>query len=166
MSTIITHERGRKSIEDETYELLYSLVRCVKPLHVIESGAYPGHGTSAILNGLRKNGFGRLISYEPKHEYRVELRLKFDTSLLEVRPNDQYDERYCSDFSKADLAFIDSSGYGERNGEVEAWLDTAPSRSILVLHDIYDERWRKTERFRELSGLELRTPWGVGVYQR
>lgn len=51
-------------IECETGEFLYSLVRLLKPKHILETGTHQGVGACYMALGLKDNGGGRLTTIE------------------------------------------------------------------------------------------------------
>src|SRR5438270_10365431 len=50
--------------EVEVLEFLRSLVRTVKPQTVVETGTFMGISTLWIAQGLKANGFGKIITLE------------------------------------------------------------------------------------------------------
>lgn len=50
--------------EDEYLHLIYSLVYCLKPLQVLETGSWQGIGSVFICRALGRNGLGHLWSIE------------------------------------------------------------------------------------------------------
>ena len=140
-------------IEPEVEQLLTTITRALRPRVVIECGGFPGRSTQAVLNGLDD---GKLICFEAEARFCEELALAFPA--LHIEPG------YCREYSEADLTFIDSSPYGERDKDVAAWWDTARSGAILMLHDTNDDRWIKPEQVR--WGIRVPTSWGLGIYQR
>jgi len=57
------------STEEETQEVLYSLVRSFKPEWVLETGTHFGYGTIMLAKGCRANGMGKVISLEKDEKY-------------------------------------------------------------------------------------------------
>jgi predicted O-methyltransferase YrrM len=56
------------AIEDETSFLLYSLVRCLRPRAVLETGVADGRSSCIILQAMAKNGVGVLYSVDVSSE--------------------------------------------------------------------------------------------------
>ena len=52
-----------------TRNLLYALTISLRPQFVLEIGAHIGSASLAIASGLRRNGYGKLISLEPADHY-------------------------------------------------------------------------------------------------
>src|ERR1700679_975024 len=62
------HMYDSMTVEAEVLEFLRTLVTTVKPELVVETGSFLGVSTLWIAEGLRSNGFGKVISceYDPK----------------------------------------------------------------------------------------------------
>jgi predicted O-methyltransferase YrrM len=58
------HSEDTQTTEDEYLHLLHSLVYCLKPLSVLETGTFKGYGTAAMAKALKRNGTGHLVSVE------------------------------------------------------------------------------------------------------
>ena len=130
-----------------------SVIQALRPRIVIECGGYPGRSTQAILDGIDD---GKLICFEAEAHFCEELAAAF--------PDVHIEQGYCRDYSEADVSFIDSSPYGERDKDVEAWWNTARPGAVLLLHDTNDDRWIKPEQVS--WGIRIPTAWGLGIYQR
>jgi len=64
-----------QTTEDEYLHLLHALVYCLKPVSVLETGAFKGFGTAFMAKALKRNGLGRVTSVECAHpavEWAVE----------------------------------------------------------------------------------------------
>jgi predicted O-methyltransferase YrrM len=70
------------SAEVEVLELLYALVRIMKPQNVLETGSHKGWSAGYMAQGLKDNGFGHLdtLEYLPEY-YQMTLR-KIEDLLL------------------------------------------------------------------------------------
>lgn len=64
-------------IECETGEFLYSMVRMLKPDHVLETGTHWGIGASYMGMGLRDNGKGKLTTIEFLQEIYLNAQERF-----------------------------------------------------------------------------------------
>lgn len=60
-----------QTTEYEYLNLLHALVYCLKPVCVLETGAYKGYGTYALAQALKRNGFGRVTSVEVDMETAI-----------------------------------------------------------------------------------------------
>lgn len=65
-------------VETETGEFLYSMVRILKPEHVLETGTHWGVGASYMASGLRDNNKGKLTTIEFLPEIYNRARLRFE----------------------------------------------------------------------------------------
>jgi predicted O-methyltransferase YrrM len=52
-------------IDEGAADLLYGIVRSIRPENVLETGTHKGRSTSAIASALVKNGSGRLVTVDP-----------------------------------------------------------------------------------------------------
>ncbi len=57
-------------------KILYSLIRALKPLHIVEVGSYHGCSTTHICEALLKNNKGRLTSVDVIHRFKVPAKYK------------------------------------------------------------------------------------------
>jgi predicted O-methyltransferase YrrM len=113
--------------ELELHDLLYALIRMLKPNIVVETGAYLGHATVAMGKAVCENKKGRVISCDTNHEHVIEARLK--TKNLPVVVNE------CSSLdlpqlTEADFIFSDSD-YAIRSTEI----GRAKRGAIILVHD-------------------------------
>ncbi len=146
-----------KGIEPEVAAVLDALIRAMRPRVVVESGSFPGISTLAILNALEENGEGWLWAFEPNPAYREVLERSLTDRPVTLSTADPT-------LDVAQLTFIDSSPYGTRNREIEAWQRLAREGAVLVVHDICDSRWVQPRWM--TPGVRLSTPWGVGIFQK
>jgi|SRR5579863_3251654 len=58
------HSEDTQSTEEEYLHLLHSLVLCLKPERVLETGSFRGLGTCVIARALKSNELGHLTSLE------------------------------------------------------------------------------------------------------
>lgn len=56
------------AIEEQTAYFIYSFIRIIKPLKLIETGVANGNSTYFILNALKENGRGKLYSVDIKSD--------------------------------------------------------------------------------------------------
>jgi len=108
------HSVDDESTECETLNFLNALVYLYKPQAMIETGAAKGFGSIAILDAMKRNGFGHLYSIEREARSIEKSRVnicKCDESLLDLVD-------FCNDDSmhwissnagiKFDMGFFDS----------------------------------------------------------
>lgn len=129
------------AVELEVAELLYSLVRILKPALILESGAGLGFSTRALAAAATDNGIGIVHSYEPDPQYRV--RAKEATAgcwRCVVSPGDTLGLS-AGDEERVHFVFLDSYPAERRLREIKYWL----YRNVTVaIHDAH--------RYEELLG--------------
>jgi predicted O-methyltransferase YrrM len=158
--------------EVEVLEFLRTLVTTVKPQMVVETGAFLGVSTLWIAEGLKRNGFGKIISCEldpvvfAKAEEKIgasglaewiELR---NESSLKMKIDGQID------------IFYGDSDMEIRELEVRRFLPQIKPQGLILLHDasshlrIVREAALRMEAEGLLSVVLLPTPRGLVVAQK
>lgn len=143
--TVWEGDLGKMAVTLEDAELLYALVRLVKPDCVLELGTGMGVSGRFIAEALAVNGRGELWTFEPAHDHAFaahnvlteDLPAHIVEWLDEIPPE-----------MEPDLVFVDS-GWETRRAEIRLWL-TNGYTGLVVVHD--SER-----RYPELD-------LGVGVF--
>jgi predicted O-methyltransferase YrrM len=133
----------------EECELLYALVRSIRPNLVYESGTGVGISAAFIATALQRNGTGRLLTYEP-----VETIAEQAEQNLAGLPVDFSAGAYTGN---ADLVYLDSQP-GLREREIVWWLERR-SPALVVVHD-------SARQYPELAigvGVNLPTAYGLWV---
>lgn len=124
----IPEDPSFQSTEVEMQEVLYGLVRYLKPELVFESGSCLGYGTMAIAMAINANQYGRLVSAEPDPTLAETARKRVSIyEIAEVRTCKSTD---CEELKEADFIFSDSSWEARR-----AEFRTAKKGCIFVVHD-------------------------------
>lgn len=120
------------AMELEYAEFMYSLVVALKPSVVVEAGAGRGITSAFIGTALLHNGDGKLYSYEPLVDFRLQAQRLLAGLPVEVRDGDTRD--WLGPWP--DLLFLDS-GPSTRKAEIDFWFDPdgAPSSTVIVVHD-------------------------------
>ena len=158
--------------EAEVLEFLRTLVTTIKPELVVETGSFLGASTLWIAEGLKSNGFGKVISCEfdpivfaqAKHRIAnsglaewIELR---NESSLEMKIE-----------GRIDLFFSDSD-MPVREQEVTRFLPQINPNGLILMHDasshlkIVRDAAFKMEDEGLLSVVILPTPRGLVVAQK
>lgn len=140
--------------EVEMCDLLYGLVRFIKPKLIVETGSHLGHGTVALALATRDNGCGRIVTCEVKADAveTARARLK-DFPNVDLRVQDSTE---LPELQDADFVFSDSS-WGDRVTEYEL----VKPGCIFVVHDSYEY---SVERLvTKNSGLLLSFGRGCGI---
>jgi len=169
----------RMSAEVEVLDLLYSLVRALRPKVVLETGSYIGLSTCQLARAVRANGQGFVYSCDADHGRVAEAI---------ARLNEESLSDYATVFpmrgieliaqvggpipGPVDFAFIDS-GLLERTTEVMVLLPKVSRSGILAIHDTnthhgQNGRGPRTELLRlgreaDLQVLFLDTPRGLAL---
>jgi predicted O-methyltransferase YrrM len=143
------------AVELETAEVLYALIRAVKPIRIVESGAGQGISTLAMAQAVKENNAsragagGEIFAFEPIPELADRARRRLEGYPVTVGgAGDYIDQERCH----PDFVFLDSDA-DRRATEIDFWLRR---RGVfLVVHDAY--------RYKQLNhrGLLLRTPRGL-----
>jgi predicted O-methyltransferase YrrM len=121
--------------EVEVLEFLATLVTTIKPELVVETGSFLGVSTEWIARGLKRNGFGRVVSCEYDPVVHEKARLRFEQS--ELRP--WMELRHESSLEMTvegtiDLLFSDSD-MPIREAEVKRFLPRMKASGVILMHD-------------------------------
>jgi predicted O-methyltransferase YrrM len=158
--------------EVEVLEFLRTLVTTVKPELVVETGSFLGVSTLWIAEGLKQNGFGRIVSCEFDPLVFAQAKEKIATSGLgewiELRNESSLDMQIDGTI---DLFFSDSD-MPVREQEVKRFLPQINPQGIILMHDasshlkIVRDAALKMEAEGLLSVVMLPTPRGLVVAQK
>ena len=158
--------------EVEVLDFLKTLVTTFKPELVVETGTFLGSSTLRIAEGLKENGFGRLITCEADPKVFEEARKRIvasglaewidlrNESSLEMKIEGRIDLLYCD----SDLPL--------RETEVRWFLPQVNPNGLILMHDASSalktvrEGARNLEREGLLSVVFLPTPRGLVVAQK
>jgi predicted O-methyltransferase YrrM len=158
--------------EVEVLDFLKTLVTTIKPELVVETGTFIGSSTLRIAEGLRENGFGRVITCEADPKVFEEASKRFlasglgewielrNESSLEMKVEGRIDLLYCD----SDLPL--------REREVRWFLPQVNPNGLILMHDASSalktvrEGARNLEREGLLSVVFLPTPRGLVVAQK
>ncbi|HEY6248849.1 MAG TPA: class I SAM-dependent methyltransferase [Candidatus Angelobacter sp.] len=161
-----------QSAELEVLGFLESLVMTAKPDLIVETGTFIGHSAIKMAEGLRKNGFGRIITIEHNPAVFAKAKENIDASglgrwieyrnasSLETTINGVIDILYCD----SDLHI--------REQEIRRFLPQIKPRGLVLVHDassgfkVVRESALKLEREGLLSVVLLSTPRGLVVAQK
>jgi len=136
--------RDGASLVPEEGELLYALVRCIKPKVCVETGTHKTLSSHYIAQALHDNGFGHLRTCDPFDYDQVGIikssPLKEWFSYEKIRGVDMKID------GPIDFFFCD--GYHEKEeveAEVDYFLPKMSEHGIIVFHDCEDspESWEK-----------------------
>jgi prolipoprotein diacylglyceryl transferase len=166
------HMYDSMTAEAEVLDFLKALVQTVKPELVVETGTFSGLSTLRIAEGLKANGFGRVITceYDPK-VFAMAAKRFADSGF-----GDWIDARNESSLEmnvdgRIDLLFCDSDA-PIREQEVRKFLPQMNSHGLILMHDASSamktvrEGALKLEEEGLISVLLLPTPRGLVVAQK
>ncbi len=129
------HMYDSMTAEAEVLEFLRSLVTTLKPGLIVETGSFLGVSTLWMAEGLRSNGFGKIISceFDPVIFTKAQERIASSDlrNFIELR-NESSLEMQVS--GSIDLLFSDSDVI-IREAEVRRFLPQIRSTGLILLHD-------------------------------
>jgi predicted O-methyltransferase YrrM len=166
------HMYDSMTAEAEVLEFLRTLITTVKPALVVETGSFLGASTLWIAEGLRANGFGKIISCEFDPVVFTKAKEKIAASNLsewiELR-NESSLEMHID--GTIDLFFSDSD-MPIREAEVKRFLPQIRPTGLILMHDasshlktVRDAAF-KMESEGLVSCIFLPTPRGLVVAQK
>jgi predicted O-methyltransferase YrrM len=166
------HMYDSMTAEAEVLEFLRTLITTIKPALVVETGSFLGVSTLWIAEGLKANGFGRIISCEFDPVVFAKAKEKIAASGLsdwiELR-NESSLEMHID--GTIDLFFSDSD-MPIREAEVKRFLPQIRPTGLILMHDasshlqIVRDAAFKLESEGLLSCIFLPTPRGLVVAQK
>jgi predicted O-methyltransferase YrrM len=158
--------------EAEVLEFLKTLVTTIKPELVVETGSFLGVSTLWIAQGLKQNGFGRIISCEFDPLVFAKAQEKIAASGLaewiDLRNESSLEMRV---EGTIDLFYSDSD-LPIREQEVKRFLPQINPQGLVLMHDASShlktvrDAALKMEAEGLLSVVLLPTPRGLVVAQR
>ena len=121
--------------EVEVLEFLRCLVRTLKPQTVVETGTFMGISTLWIAEGLKANGFGKVITCEYDSAVFAKAKERIDNSGLakwiDCRNESSLETRV---HGAIDLLFSDSDP-PLREQEVRRFLPHMNPNGLILMHD-------------------------------
>jgi len=158
--------------EVEVLEFLKTLVTTLKPNLVVETGTFMGVSTLWIAEGLKQNGFGRVITCEFDPKVYEAAKEKFQKSGLASWIDCRLGSSLDLDVNEPiDLLFSDSE-LNIREKEVRRFLPQINPNGIILMHDAssYLKTVREAALRLEAEGLVsvvlLPTPRGLVFAQK
>ena len=158
--------------EVEVLEFLRCLVRTIKPQLVVETGTFMGISTLWIAEGLKANGFGKIVTCEYDSKVFAKAKERFGGSGLaqwiEARNESSLETKINGSI---DLLFSDSDP-PLREQEVRRFLPQMNPNGVILMHDASShlktvrEAALKMEQEGLISVVLLPTPRGLVVAQR
>ena len=157
--------------EVEVLEFLATLVTTIKPELVVETGSFLGVSTEWIARGLKRNGFGRVVSCE--YDAAVYEKAKARFAVSELRPWMELRNESSLEMKvegTIDLLFSDSD-MPIREAEVKRFLPQMKPSGVILMHDASShlktvrDAALKMEDEGLLSVVLLPTPRGLVIAQ-
>jgi len=160
------------SAEVEVLDFLRQLVITLKPNLVVETGTFMGVSTLAIAEGLKQNGFGRVITVEFDPKVFAKAKERIDASGLgpwiDARNQSSLDLQV---EGAIDLLFSDSDIH-LREREVRHFLTQISPTGLILIHDasslqkVVREAALRLEAEGLISVVLVPTPRGLVVAQK
>jgi predicted O-methyltransferase YrrM len=158
--------------EVEVLEFLRTLVTTIKPELVVETGTFLGISTLWIAQGLKANGFGKVITCESDPLVFAKAQERIEASgLAEWIDFRNQSSLELSVPGRIDLLFSDSD-MSAREQEVRHFLPQLNPNGLILMHDasshlkVVRQAALKLEQEGLLSVLLLPTPRGLVVAQK
>ena len=166
------HMYDSMTAEAEVLEFLRSLVTTMKPSLIVETGSFLGVSTVWMAEGLRQNGFGRIVSceFDPVVFAKAQERIAASglTEWIDLRNGSSLELEVPG---QIDLFFSDSD-LDIREQEVRRFLPQISPNGLILMHDASShpgtvrEAAKKLEAEGLISVVLLPTPRGLAVAQK
>ena len=158
--------------EVEVLEFLRCLVTTVKPSLIVETGTFLGVSTVYMAEGLKQNGFGKIITCEPDPAVFAKAKQKIDASGLSRWVDSRQQSSLEIKVSGAiDMLFCDSV-VELREQEVRHFLPQVNPTGLVLMHDASShlktvrDAALKLEQEQLISVVLLPTPRGLVLAQK
>jgi predicted O-methyltransferase YrrM len=158
--------------ELEVLDFLKSLVTTIKPKLIVETGTFLGYGTIKMAEGLKQNGFGRIITIEYDPAIFAKAKERIDASGLgnwiETRNQSSLDTQIDGTI---DFLYSDSE-LKIREQEIRKFLPQLDPRGLIAVHDasshfnVVREGALRLEQEGLISVIMLSTPRGLVLAQK
>jgi len=141
-------------VEIEVGELLYGLVRIIKPEAILETGTHQCIGAAYMGMALKENGKGKLLTLEFMWEYVAMAKKRIETlGLKDVVMCLQQDSRTFKTDVMFDLILLDTEPQ-YRFGELAALFGNLKPGGFMFIHDLHNDMNQH-----ECPGLEYGWPF-------
>jgi prolipoprotein diacylglyceryl transferase len=166
------HMYDSMTAEVEVLEFLTTLVTTLKPELVVETGTFMGISTLRIAEGLKRNGFGKVITCEYDPVVFAKARQRIDGSGLAEWIDARNESSLEIKISvPIDLLFSDSDP-PLREKEVRRFLPQMSPHGLILMHDASShlktvrEGALKMEQEGLISAVLMPTPRGLVIAQK
>jgi predicted O-methyltransferase YrrM len=161
-----------QSSELEVLDFLKSIVITAKPRLIVETGTFIGYSAIKMAEGLKANGFGKLITIEFDPAIFAKAKERIDASGL----GDWIEYRNASSLETPidgtiDIFFSDSH-LTIREQEIRRFLPQIDARGLILVHDasshfkVVREAALRLEQEGLISVVLLSTPRGLVIAQK
>jgi predicted O-methyltransferase YrrM len=161
-----------QSSELEVLDFLKSIVTTTKPRLIVETGTFIGYSAIKMAEGLKANGFGKLITIEFDPAIFAKAKERIDASGL----GDWIEYRNASSLETPiegtiDIFFSDSH-LTIREQEIRRFLPQIDARGLILVHDasshfkVVREAALRLEQEGLISVVLLSTPRGLVIAQK
>lgn len=158
--------------EAEVLEFLRTLVTTLKPNLIVETGAFLGVSTIWMAEGLRENGFGRIVSCELDPVVFAKAKEKIAASgLSEWIDLQNVSSLELETSGEIDLFFSDSD-LDVREKEVRQYLPKISPTGLILMHDasshpgVVRDAALRLEAEGLISVVLIPTPRGLAIAQK
>ncbi len=158
--------------EVEVLEFLRAVVTTIKPALAVETGSFLGISTLWIAEGLKSNGFGKVISCESDPVIFGKARERVDASGLAPWIDLRHESSLRMSVEGTIDFFYSDSDMPIREQEVRRFLPQISPFGLILMHDasshlkVVREAALKLEREGLISVVLLPTPRGLVVAQK
>jgi predicted O-methyltransferase YrrM len=158
--------------EAEVLEFLRTLVTTVKPELVVETGSFLGASTLWIAEGLKQNGFGKVISCELDPVVFAKAQEKITSSELSPWIELRNESSLAMEIKGTIDLFFSDSDLPIREQEIRQFLPQINPHGLLLMHDanshrkVVREAALRMEAEGLLSVVFLPTPRGLAIAQK
>lgn len=126
------------SLDPESGELLYGLVRLLKPEIAVEIGTFKGYSAICIGQALEDNKKGKLYTMDPAELEIVKIAIRKSGLKNRIEYITDFSTNFIPkmNFKKIDLAMIDGDhSYKAVKKDFELVKNSIPSGGIIIFHD-------------------------------
>ena len=158
--------------EAEVLEFLRTLVTTVKPDRVVETGSFLGVSTLWLAEGLKQNGFGKIVSCEYDPVVFGKAKETISTSGLEAWIELRNESSLEMQVDGMIDIFFSDSDMPIREQEIRRFLPQIKPHGIILMHDasshlkVVREAALKMEAAGLISVILLPTPRGLVIAQK
>jgi predicted O-methyltransferase YrrM len=166
------HMLDAQSAEAEILDFLKTFIVTVKPDVVLETGTFIGHSAMKMAEGMKANGFGKIITIEYDPKVFAKAKQNIDASGL----GEWIEYRNASSLDTVvdgpiDILFSDSD-LSIRENEIRRFLPQIKPRGLVLVHDasstfkVVRDAVLRLEQEGLLSVVLLSTPRGMVIAQK